>query len=443
MTTDSELLRHYARDQTEASFAEVVRRHVDLVYSSALRQVNGDAHLAQDVTQQVFVDLARKAERVAGGEGVAGWLFVSARFAAAKAVRGEQRRRAREAEAESMNQPMKREAGAEEWERVRPVLDAAIDKLKAADREAVLLRFFEGRAFAEIGAQLRVTENAARMRVERALEKLRGVLAGRGVTSTTAALAIALEQQAVAAAPAGLAVSTTTAALAGAGAAAGGGLIATGFMAIGKMKLAVLAAIAAGGVGGLVWQQRANARLAGELEGLRTETSGITALQVRTRQLADRAAEVASLRADDAELARLATDASALSKRIEIAARPWQRVAARNAAGAQASKIYDAGALDRQPVAQRRVPPRYPAGLSQAGVEGEAVVSFVVGADGAVRDVRVVRATQPDFGAAAMEALKQWRFQPGLKGGAPVNARVSMPMRFTVETGKRSVDQWF
>src|SRR5471030_1800646 len=96
MTPDHELLRRFAEADSEAAFAELVRRHVNLVYSAALRQVNGDAHLAQDVAQTVFTNLARKAAPLSRREVLTGWLYTSAHFAAAKIVRGENRRRDRE-----------------------------------------------------------------------------------------------------------------------------------------------------------------------------------------------------------------------------------------------------------------------------------------------------------------------------------------------------------
>src|SRR5258708_948839 len=201
---DAELLRRYAANRAESDFAELVRRHVNLVYSAALRQVNGDAHLAQDITQGVFTDLARKAESVASHRVLAGWLFTSTRFAAAKAVRGERRRHAREAEAHLMQELNRDPAAQLDWARVRPVLDEVLGELPDADREAILLRFFEGRDFAGVGANLDVNDNTARMRVERALDKLQTLLAQRGVTSTTGALAVVLANQAVVAAPAGL-----------------------------------------------------------------------------------------------------------------------------------------------------------------------------------------------------------------------------------------------
>src|SRR5471032_1175640 len=138
MIEDAELLRRYADSHDEDDFAELVRRHVNLVYSAALRQVNGDAHLAQDITQLVFADLARKAGSLASHRVLAGWLFTSTRFAAAKAVRGERRRHAREAEAHLM-QELNREPSAQlDWARVRPVLDDVLGELGDADREAIL-----------------------------------------------------------------------------------------------------------------------------------------------------------------------------------------------------------------------------------------------------------------------------------------------------------------
>src|SRR5439155_1341343 len=123
-----------------------------------------------------------------------GWLFTSARFAAAKLVRGEQRRHAREQEAQLMQTLNEADdSNAQlDWQRVRPVLDEVIGELGESDREAILLRFFEGRDYASIGAKLHLADNTARMRVERALDKLRAQLERRGVRSTSAALATAL-----------------------------------------------------------------------------------------------------------------------------------------------------------------------------------------------------------------------------------------------------------
>ena len=217
MNTDAELLSSYARENSEDAFAELVQRHVGLVYSTALRHLGGDAHGAEDVTQVVFAALARKAGSLSHHRALAGWLYLGAHHAAAQAVRTEQRRRAREQEAQTMHELTSPGSPPADWDRVRPVLDDALRELRDDDREAVLLRFFEQRPFDAIGAALHVTEDAARMRVARALDQLHTLLAKRGVTSTSSALAAVLANQAAATAPAGLAASVSGAALASAG----------------------------------------------------------------------------------------------------------------------------------------------------------------------------------------------------------------------------------
>jgi RNA polymerase sigma factor (sigma-70 family) len=248
---DHRLLGRYAAARDEAAFTELVRRHLGFVYHAALRQCGGDAYRAEDVAQAVFTDLARKAEQLARRPVLAGWLYTSTRYAAAQAVRGEARRQAREREAQAMNEILSDPdaASAAEWERLRPAIDDALHALSERDREAVLLRFFEGRAFANVGRKLLLSEDAARMRVERALEKMRTVLARHGVTSTSAALATALASQAAATAPAGLAVSIAGSAMSGAAVAGAGSLAAViAFMSASKITvcLAVAGALALG-----------------------------------------------------------------------------------------------------------------------------------------------------------------------------------------------------
>lgn len=242
MNDDADLLRRYAKNHSEEAFAELVRRHLGLVYHAAWR-LTGDPHRAEDVAQAVFTDLARKAASLTSRPSLAGWLYTSTRYAAAHARRTERRRQIREQEAFAMNDPLQPQTSGSEtdWGHVRPVLDAALHDLGERDREAILLRFLEGRPFSEIGAKLALTEDAARMRVERALDKVRKLLARRGVTSTSAALAVVLADQAGAAVPTGLAVKITTTAIAlhaaAGGAAAGLGLLT--FMTTGKILTGV------------------------------------------------------------------------------------------------------------------------------------------------------------------------------------------------------------
>ncbi len=221
MTTNA-LLRRYVTDQSEPAFAELVRQHIDLVYSAALRQVNGDASAAQDVTQAVFTDLARQAPGLTRHPSLTGWLYTSTRYLAAKSRRAEQRRRAHEQEAHAMNQLLQSADPDPAWLELCPLLDDVMHELNATDREAVLMRYFERLPLAEVGARLHLTENAARMRVDRALDKLRVAFAKRGVTSTVVVLAGVLAERAVASAPAELATRVSQAAIATV--AAGGGL---------------------------------------------------------------------------------------------------------------------------------------------------------------------------------------------------------------------------
>ena len=453
MMDDAELLRRYAATHAEDDFAEVVRRHVNLVYSAALRQVNGDAHLAQDVTQLVFADLARKAEAVASHRVLAGWLFTSTRFAAAKLVRGERRRHARETEAHLMQEiflPAPEDPAARlDWARVRPVLDEVLGELGDADREAILLRFFEGRDFAGVGARLNVSDNTARMRVERALDKLRALLERRGVTSTTAALAVALANQAVVAAPAGLVATVTGAALAGVGAVAIGtaGVGATAanagawvtFMSMTKLQLGIAGAFAVAGVTGWVVQAGDAAELKEELAGLRRENQAAATLPTENAQLARGASETAAARARAAELAQLREEATALRGRLQVAAvaQTTKADGARKTAAPFTGQLFDVRQLDVQPKPAFRARPMFPDELRKAGIGGEATVEVVIDAEGAVRNATVLRATHPAIGDSVAEAVSQWKFEPAQKDGRAVATRMQVP--FTMSEAKPAV----
>lgn len=211
MPTDSELLRRYAAQRDQGAFAELVQRHVGVVYGSALRRLAGNTHLAQEVAQQVFLDLARKSAGLLSHPTVVGWLHRSTYYAASTVLRAEQRRRDLARQHNSMLEPSSSPPPAH-WERLRPVLDQALNQLDERDRTVVLLRHFEELSYGQIGTQLHLTENAARMRTDRAVEKLRAHLSRLGITSSAAALELLLTNAAVAA-PAGLAASFTAVAL--------------------------------------------------------------------------------------------------------------------------------------------------------------------------------------------------------------------------------------
>lgn len=213
MATDDELLSEF-RSGSSAAFTELMARHVDWVYSAAVRRV-GDAQLAEDVTQAVFMALARK-PGLPKGAAVAGWLFTVMRYTSAGANRQRTRRRLREAAAAKLRPEMIHDQI--DWSGdVAPLLEDAVGKLRSRDRQAVVLRFYQKLSFAEVGKALGTSEEAARKRVTRAVDKLRGYFALRGIALSSATLAAQIFEHAVQKAPA-----TVIAKMASAGVSSGG-----------------------------------------------------------------------------------------------------------------------------------------------------------------------------------------------------------------------------
>jgi len=282
MMDDRQLLRRYTDENSEAAFGELVARHVNLVYSAALRRTGGDTHLAQDVAQLVFTDLARKARSLPPGVVLAGWLHRASRFAAAQLIRTERRRQLREQEAFRMN-PLE---PTPDWEQIRPLLDAAMDKLTAADRDALVLRFMEQRSLAEVGAALGANEDAARKRVQRALEKMRVRLVRQGVSATAASLSAAIAVNAVQSAPAGLAVTLASASLATAASGTAGVLTWLKYMIMTKLKFAIISAVIVAGITlPLVIQHQARTRLRERAEAMRQQNERLARLTAENEQL--------------------------------------------------------------------------------------------------------------------------------------------------------------
>ena len=312
--SDAALLRQYAGQSDEAAFREIVVRHTDLVYASALRQV-GVPDLARDIAQSVFTDLARKAPSLAGAlpenASLVGWLYRGARFAALNQLRDDRRRQARERQAMQHFDPASDTAP--EWDQVQPVLDEAMADLSDEDRDALLLRFFKSYDFRAIGAAFGVSDDTAQKRVTRALERLRTHLTSRGLTTTAAALSAVISTNAVPLAPAGLAATLSTSALAGTTIATTATATAVKTIAMTTLQKAIITAalVAAAGTG--VYEARQVSQLREQVQALHQKQAPLTE-QIQqmqrerddaTNRLASLANEITRMKNGSAELLKL------------------------------------------------------------------------------------------------------------------------------------------
>lgn len=236
MTDDMELVRAYARQSSDEVFAALVSRHVNLVYSVAIRQVR-DPHLAEEVTQTVFVILARKAASLGPKTILSGWLCRTARNTAANALTIQRRRQRREQEAYMQSSANEPEPESDAWKQIAPLLDTAMAQLGEKNHDAVVLRYFDGKDLKEVGAALGVSEEAAKKRVARAVEKLRRFFHKRGIVVPVSILVAAISANAVQAAPAGFVPIAAPA--------AGGGTTLTilKIMAMTKLKYGIIAGL--------------------------------------------------------------------------------------------------------------------------------------------------------------------------------------------------------
>lgn len=295
--TDQQLLAEYADGKAEDAFAELVRRHVDPVYSAALRVV-GDPAMAQDVTQGVFLALAKHAGHLTGRPVLSGWLHRTARNLAANVVRSEVRRHAREREAASMTELLTTPSGPS-WSEIGPHLDAALIDLSEPDRDAVMLRYFEKKSAKEMAGILGVSAQAAQKRVNRAVERLRELFAQRGVTTSVGALAAALSADAVHAAPTGLAAAIIATAPGAGAVTATTSAIATQAIVMTTLQKSLVTATVVLLAGTGIYQARQVSRLNNDLRALERQHASLTEESERSQQERDEArAQLARLRAE-------------------------------------------------------------------------------------------------------------------------------------------------
>ena len=335
--TDSQLLKAYVDSRSEPVFAELVRRYTDLVYSAALRMVC-DPHLAQDVTQSTFAALAKQAAEINDRPALCGWLHQTARNIAGQAIRTEVRRRAREEEVATMNEALANENNPEiAWEEIAPHFDAALEELGEADREALMLRYFQNKPFHAIGFVLGVSDDAAQKRVTRAVERLRELFAKRGVTVSAGGLAIVISANAVQAAPAGLAASISAVSFAQT-AASTSVAAASKAIAMTTLQKTLVTATVAVLAGAGAYKTRQAAQLRNQVQTLRQQQAASSeqfqnlqrGRDDAVRQLAAMRDENDRLNRNPAELQRLRGEVASLRQSaqerstIETAARSWE-----------------------------------------------------------------------------------------------------------------------
>ncbi len=343
MSGDLDLLRQYARDNSQDAFTALVNRHVHLVYSAALRQV-GLSQLAEEVAQSVFADLAHHAGSLArsGDAPLPGsltpWLYTVTRRTAIDAVRKESRRRLREQIAVEMDQM---NATANGWTQIAPLLDDAMTALEETDRAAILLRYFENKSLREVGEALGASEDAAQKRVSRAVEKLREFFSKRNVTVGTAGLTVLISANAVQSAPVGLAVAISTAALAGTAVSTSTVIAATKTIAMTTIQKAIIGTTLAVVAGAGAFEAHQAAQLREQNQTLQQQQAAqLQQFQQLQREHDDATNRLAALLAENSPLKSNSNETELLKLRGEVTRlRAEANEPTVNAAIAVASKI--------------------------------------------------------------------------------------------------------
>jgi RNA polymerase sigma factor (sigma-70 family) len=311
MSDDMTLVREYAQSNSEQAFATLVSQHINLVYSVALRQVH-DPHLAEEITQAVFIVLARKAKSLSPKTILSGWLCRTARNVSANTLKIQRRRQLREQE--SHMQSILNESDSDAWSQIAPLLDEALNCLGTKEHDAVVLRFLDGKELKHVGAAMGTTEDGARMRVNRGLEKLREFFTKKGVTLSATAIAGAVAANSVQAAPAGLAASITGAALSGTTITTAAVIAATKTIAMTTLQKTVITTAIVVAVGTGIYHARQASNLRTQVQALR-ETQAQQVQQLQSER--DNATQqLAVLRDDNERLNR--NSAELLTLRAEV-----------------------------------------------------------------------------------------------------------------------------
>jgi RNA polymerase sigma factor (sigma-70 family) len=302
MTSDLDLLRQFARKNSQEAFAALVQRHLNLVYTAALRQVRAP-QLAEEIAQSVFADLARQAGKISGA-GVSPasfltpWLYAVTRRTAVDVVRKESRRRLREQIAVEMNSM---NATANEWTQIEPLLDDAMAALDETDRNAVLLRYFENKSLREVGEALGASEDAAQKRVSRTVERLREFFSKRNVTIGAGGLTVLISANAVQSAPVGLAATISAAAiLTGTAVSTSTAIATTKVIAMTTFQKTIIGAVLATAVGTGIFEAHQASQLREQNQTLQQQQAPlaeqIRQLQTDNKKLSNRLAEAGDSR---------------------------------------------------------------------------------------------------------------------------------------------------
>jgi RNA polymerase sigma factor (sigma-70 family) len=317
MTSDLDLLRQFARENSQDAFTEIVRRHVNLVYSAALRQVRS-TQLAEEIAQSVFADLARDAGKLKSDTVLIAWLYSVTRRTAIDAIRKESRRQLREQIAVEMNDM---NATANDWTQIEPLLDDAMAALDETDRSAILLRYFENKNLREVGESLKISDDAAQKRVSRAVERLREFFSKQKIIIGASGLAVLISANAVQSAPIGLVATISSAAvLAGTAVHTSTIIAATKTIAMTALQKTFIAAALTAAIGTGIYEAHQNSQLRAQNQIFQQQQTPL-AEQIRQlqRERDDETNQLAGLLAENAQLKSNSNENELLKLRGEVA----------------------------------------------------------------------------------------------------------------------------